>query len=81
MGITHTVDTGQVKKHKKPCYPKISLALHRKATLHTVKGKESVFWLILKNMLYIILHINKSADLNSGIISRDMVSYSTFCLS
>lgn len=71
-GITHT-DIGQIQKHKKSCYSKISLALHRKATLHTVKGKEPVFWIILKNMLYIILHINKSADLNSGIVSRVMV--------
>lgn len=31
------------KNIKKSCYYKISLALYRKATLHTVKGKEPVF--------------------------------------
>lgn len=62
-GITHTVDIGQVRK--------IFLALHRKAILHTVKGKEPVFRLILtkKHVIY-HLHINKSADLFFG---RDVV--------
>lgn len=40
--ITHTVDIGQVKNIKNLAILK-SLALHRQAILHTVKGKEPVF--------------------------------------
>lgn len=56
----------------------MSFVPYRETTLHTVKGKEPVFWLTHKTF-YILFFTNKSADLNSSFIRRDKV-FCTFFL-